>query len=658
MIAAWKSGAAISNSPLPDEADDLKTDIDSKGAELKVQVGSRGNQTLITVIPPQVVANAGTDICVVVDISGSMNTKVELKTDSGTESHGFNILNLVQHSCLSIVDTLGANDRFALVTYSTNARTELTLTPMNDAGKRRAQACIKAMKPEYTTNIWDGLRTGMEILRQHHDPSRNSSAMLLTDGLPNVQPMPRFADDYAGGILQALKTYMTEFNPAFNVHTFGFGYSLDSTMLSQMAVTGNGSYSFIPDGSFVGTVFINKMANIMSTAARGVRVIVTSDAIEPLDGLGKYLYRRIDGGIRIKIGSVFAGQPRHLIVTGNYSEMKVTVTYDGIPQQKETCVEHKGGGNVEELLDHQCRLALVSALWNAMEAGRENGATYISSLLDQLKGNQVSPFIRDLVRDVEGQVTEAFSREDWYDRWGKHYLLSLYGAHFQEECNNFKDPGVQHYGGPLFKKLQGHFEDAFAKIVPPKPARRGRNDKTVTAATMSSNYYNMSGPCFHGNCTVLTEHGTTKRLCELKKGDILQTHQGSAKVICLLKTPCAEGKVRFVRLPGGLVITPWHPIKLEGKWVFPENVQASQEEKCNFVYNLVMSSDHVVTINGIQCITLAHDYEDDPVLAHPYYGTKRILYDLRQMNGWGDGLIVMQGRTVRDPETHLVTNVV
>ena len=44
----------------------------------------------------------------------------------------------------------------------------------------------------------------------------------------------------------------------------------------------------------------------------------------------------------------------------------------------------------------------------------------------------------DLVKDLEGQVTEATSRQDWWTRWGKHYLPSLVSAHALQQCNNFK----------------------------------------------------------------------------------------------------------------------------------------------------------------------------------------------------------------------------
>lgn len=44
------------------------------------------------------------------------------------------------------------------------------------------------------------------------------------------------------------------------------------------------------------------------------------------------------------------------------------------------------------------------------------------------------------------------------------------------------------------------------------------------------------------------------------------------------------------------------------------------------VYNVVLSTGHVIVINGLQFITLGHGVDDHPVLAHAFFGT--------QVSGW------------------------
>jgi len=47
---------------------------------------------------------------------------------------------------------------------------------------------------------------------------------------------------------------------------------LDSELLVELANQGNGNYAFIPDGSFVGTVFVNALSNFLSICATNVQL--------------------------------------------------------------------------------------------------------------------------------------------------------------------------------------------------------------------------------------------------------------------------------------------------------------------------------------------------------------------------------------------------
>jgi len=83
--------------------------------------------------------------------------------------------------------------------------------------------------------------------------------------------------------------------------------------------------------------------------------------------------------------------------------------------------------------------------------------------------SSADPFVAGLLEDLEGQVTEALSKQEWWEKWGVHYLPSLIRAHQLQLCNNFKDPGVQSYGGDLFVTLRDEAEETFVALPPPKP---------------------------------------------------------------------------------------------------------------------------------------------------------------------------------------------
>jgi hypothetical protein len=103
----------------------------------------------------------------------------------------------------------------------------------------------------------------METLRNPknklaNDGDRLKVVLILTDGQPNEIP--------EAGHIQSLRDYKDQF-PDFHlqINTFGFSYALDSKLLLDLAVEGNGTYGFIPDPTLLGTNFVNSCANVMST---------------------------------------------------------------------------------------------------------------------------------------------------------------------------------------------------------------------------------------------------------------------------------------------------------------------------------------------------------------------------------------------------------
>ncbi len=140
------------------------------------------------------------DIVCVIDISGSMAEEATAHNAAGgVEHHGLSLLDIAKHAVGTVIHSLGAQDRLALVSYSDKARKELDLTAMDAAGHARADAVLKALHTEGSTNIWDALREGMDVLRAQPRGGRIPAVFLLTDGQPNVEP-PR-------GHLQMLQRY-------------------------------------------------------------------------------------------------------------------------------------------------------------------------------------------------------------------------------------------------------------------------------------------------------------------------------------------------------------------------------------------------------------------------------------------------------------------
>jgi hypothetical protein len=93
------------------------------------------------------------------------------------------------------------------------------------------------------------------------DTTRNPAILFFTDGQSNVQ-------------LQPLREMKESKNFNCPIHTFGFGQytSLNSSVLYDIAKIFSGYNAYIPDPTNLGTTFVNGIANILTTAAIGVKL--------------------------------------------------------------------------------------------------------------------------------------------------------------------------------------------------------------------------------------------------------------------------------------------------------------------------------------------------------------------------------------------------
>jgi len=295
------------------------------------------------------------------------------------------------------------------------------------------------------------------------------------------------------------------------------------------------------------------------------------------------------------------------------------------------------------------------------------------------------PFAQDLIKDIAGQIMEGLEVSAW-EKWGKHFIPSLCRAHLLQQCNNFKDPGVQHYGGKLFRLIREGAEELFVKLPPPKPTRKipvktttptssisawpSSTTTTSTASNQKKNppapkpvkmtyYYNHSGGCIGSEGNVLMQDNSLRKVKDIRKGDYVKLPNGeSAQVICVTKTTLnPRDKAPLVLLESGLVITPWHPVLYQNKWRFP--CEIGEAWKPSFisydVFNFVLEKGHIMTVNGLDCVTLGHGFTED-VVKHQYFGTEEVIMDLKSMPGWETGFINLNEiSTRRDSVTGLVT---
>eukprot|EP00622_Pseudochattonella_farcimen_P004947 FR740468.1.p1 GENE.FR740468.1~~FR740468.1.p1 ORF type:complete len:153 (+),score=14.16 FR740468.1:56-460(+) len=116
----------------------------------------------------------------------------------------------------------------------------------------------------------------------------------------------------------------------------------------------------------------------------------------------------------------------------------------------------------------------------------------------------------------------------------------------------------------------------------------------------------------------------------------------------------------LTRLPSGCLLTPYHPVKLNGDWKFPIDVDGAMTKAgmvaCGAVFSFVLENrGSQVLINGDECITLGHSLTG-PVAGHPYFGSDAVRKDLETCKGWARGHIVFSPNPLqRDPASGLLT---
>ena len=632
----------------------------------------KNGKTLINIsVNPPLLPKSGksrpTTFVAIIDVSGSMDEEVSVNTGTGTESHGFSRLDLVKHAMNMIINCLNEYDNLVIITFSDTAKVLMEVTEMTSHGKTMSQSIINSMKTEGSTNIWDGLDKALRITKDASFGDSNTVISLFTDGIPNRNP--------ARGILETLKRVIKSDGLNASINTFGFGYQLDSKLLTDIATEGNGIYGYIPDSSFVGTIFVNFVSNVLASfTSRTTINIKALNGTKITNVYGQKVYEK-DGNLVFDIGSVQYGQKRDIILevesTTESEILDVQVHYNN----KTTSTKIS---NVDSGIDHELMVQYYRQRFSTLINTCMNKFNLTNTLAESI--NDLQEFYKEVVtssvntdgrivallKDIksvdenEGQVGKSFSRQDWYDKWGKHYVPSVSKAHVFQQCLNFKDPGMQLYGGSFFTDIQDKAEKVFMDTTPPTPSRKynpynGYASSASSQPVNMSSYYNSGGGCFDGNGIVQLANGNTKSVKELKKGDIIKNGSFESVVVCVVRTKVNK-TIDLVKL-NNVLITPWHPVKThQDEWVFPIDISKPEKHDIDYVYNFVVSGYQSVTVNGLECITLGHGMNGS-VVSHPYYGTQTVINDLKTISGWDDGFIEIDNFTLERDTNGMISKI-
>ena len=437
-------------------------DIGEDGGEVDVNV--RIN------VPEAVGPRVPADFCCLVDVSGSMCSAARNENcDQSSVDDGFSVLDIVKHAINSVMHILDENDRVSLVTFSDDANVLFPLTHMTTASRNTCKARLASQTPSGRTNLWAGVHTAMETLRDPDNSNnmqmnaRRKVILLLTDGEPTVGP---------ASYQRELRNYMDEHPKfSFQMNTFGFGYTLDSELLLELAQECRGTYSFIPVAPNVGTVFVNTVANVLSNCTQGATLRLSPGTGAAFTGpiLGDHLSSDETWGKFVHLGPLQHGQARDVAVqmkvpAGSAPYLEAVLSYPDPRTGKEKRATSTGASRsatfesvVGALIGKTVSVGF-KVIQEADNCNEEAANQLLKALDDHTeviynatgKPNEIAA----LKADISGRMLKAVDTLERYFRWGSHYLRGLLRAHQLQQCTNFLDPGLQEYGGERFAEYR------------------------------------------------------------------------------------------------------------------------------------------------------------------------------------------------------------
>lgn len=210
-----------------------------------------------------------------------------------------------RQAAIHLVNSLGEQDRLALVTYGTDHTVEFDSMFATEENRRQMRNIISALNVDGWTNLSAGFEAGIEIVSEHHDDSAVNRVILLSDGHAN-----RGITDPAQ--LQALSRQA--FDNGISTSSIGFGLDYNARLMTGIAREGAGNYYFADDSHDLGALIAREMTGLTGTVANRIEAVITpGPGVEVVEVYG-FNQRYRDGQLVIGLSELAAGQSRSIVL--------------------------------------------------------------------------------------------------------------------------------------------------------------------------------------------------------------------------------------------------------------------------------------------------------------------------------------------------------
>ena len=168
----------------------------------------------------------------------------------------------VRDGLMRMLDGLEPSDRISLITFSTTAQVQVEAIGGDAPELINA---IDAISANGGTNIYDGLRTGFELVAEHYQDYAQNRVILLSDGLATegITNNAKIVSMAAGYAAQG-----------FGLNTIGVGADFDVELMRTLSEQASGSFYFLEDPAAVQEVFHEEVTSFLVPLAEEVSLDV------------------------------------------------------------------------------------------------------------------------------------------------------------------------------------------------------------------------------------------------------------------------------------------------------------------------------------------------------------------------------------------------
>ena len=530
-------------------------------------------------------------LVLLIDISGSM---------SGER------INLVIHAMKVILTACNDNVEISIFTFDSSVKHIKKFTVMTEENKLITLSEIPNIPFTFgSTNLLGGIGESLKYISSVNDENIDTHLLVFTDGVPDNRKISDYEE-----LLD--KSFKDSGLSNVVIDLFGFGTSLEQSVMTPIYQKGRGIFGFISDPNMLATVFNNYIANLFHTSINNVSLT--------------YEIEGSDNFEQVSLGNMISGQERHIILQGknisfaslNYTDLssgeKVVTKYESIPFFECSFL----------LIDfHQLRMKLCKIMESPNIRELESlHREYSLKLSDYSPSHPDYLKLKYLLDDMihadsnKGQIEKALQH---YQTWGKYYLMSLIQSHENERTINFKDESIKDYSGPFASANAAELNNIFASIplVMTYGQRSSYGYQSQTPTRSASSYVNQSAGCFSGKCKIQVYRDNIIMLIKLKdlvSGDILYRPDSNLTVKHILESQNDEPLFKYNSLIG----TGNHPVKIDNVWFYMKDIGIRNESlNIEYVYTISVFDSQEnryidsFILENFECATIGHGYLDD-----------------------------------------------